>query len=117
MLATASERLPRGGALLMGLMGATGTLSINFVCPPWAASSIPRRLKLPAAKKPSRRCPGDQLDRVLAHGVRKPRSAPWRILPAILLIVFGAIWLYDRPKGGFKASQDVTPAILGQTRY
>jgi len=25
------------------------------------------------------------------------------ILPAILLIVFGAIWLYDRSKGGFKA--------------
>ena len=24
------------------------------------------------------------------------------ILPAILLIVFGAIWLYDRSKGGFK---------------
>ena len=25
------------------------------------------------------------------------------ILPAILLVVFGAIWLYDRSKGGFKA--------------
>jgi hypothetical protein len=24
------------------------------------------------------------------------------ILPAVLLIVFGAIWLYDRSKGGFK---------------
>jgi hypothetical protein len=24
------------------------------------------------------------------------------VLPAILLIVFGAIWLYDRSKGGFK---------------
>jgi hypothetical protein len=25
------------------------------------------------------------------------------ILPAILLIVFGAIWFYDRSKGGHKA--------------
>jgi len=25
------------------------------------------------------------------------------VLPAVLLIVFGAIWLYDRSKGGFKA--------------
>ena len=25
------------------------------------------------------------------------------ILPAILLVVFGAIWLYDRSKGGYKA--------------
>ena len=33
MLATASERFPHGGALLMGLMGTAGTLSINFVLP------------------------------------------------------------------------------------
>ena len=33
MLATASERFPRGGALLMGLMGTAGTLSIQFVLP------------------------------------------------------------------------------------
>ncbi|HVX56217.1 MAG TPA: MFS transporter, partial [Candidatus Saccharimonadales bacterium] len=31
MLATASERFPRGGALLMGLMGTAGTASIYFV--------------------------------------------------------------------------------------
>ena len=28
---------------------------------------------------------------------RRLRSARWPILPAVLLIVFGAIWLYDRP--------------------
>jgi len=33
MLAAASERFPRGGALLMGLMGTGGTLSIYFVLP------------------------------------------------------------------------------------
>ena len=27
------------------------------------------------------------------------------IVPAVLLIVFGAIWLYDRSKGGFKAKK------------
>jgi len=33
------------------------------------------------------------------------RKHPFRavaILPAILLVVFGAIWLYDRSNGGFK---------------
>jgi hypothetical protein len=30
------------------------------------------------------------------------------ILPAILLFVFGAIWLYDRSKGGFRP-QRLTP--------
>src|SRR4029079_7934462 len=33
MLAATSERFPRGGALLMGLMGTAGTLSIRFVLP------------------------------------------------------------------------------------
>src|SRR6185503_7407163 len=33
MLATASERFPRGGALLMGLMGTAGMASIQFVLP------------------------------------------------------------------------------------
>src|SRR6185436_1527608 len=33
MLASASERFPRGGALLIGLMGTAGTLSIKFVLP------------------------------------------------------------------------------------
>jgi hypothetical protein len=27
------------------------------------------------------------------------------VLPAILLIVFGAIWFYDRSRGGFKATK------------
>jgi hypothetical protein len=27
------------------------------------------------------------------------------ILPAILLLVFGAIWLYERSQGGYKAEK------------
>ena len=33
MLAAASERFPRGGAVLMGLMGTAGMLSVFFVLP------------------------------------------------------------------------------------
>jgi len=40
MLATASERFPHGGALLMGLMGTAGTLSINFVLPAMGGSRL-----------------------------------------------------------------------------
>ena len=47
MLATASERFPRGGALLMGLMGTAGTLSIQFVLPLMGA--IYDRTKITAA--------------------------------------------------------------------
>ena len=38
------------------------------------------------------------------HGWSDARSIAGRLaLPAILLVVFGAIWLYDRSKGGHKA--------------
>ena len=90
MLAAASERFPRGGAVLMGLMGTAGMLSIRFVLP--------------------------QMGKVYDHykalsGEVVASQMSFRvvaILPAILLFVFGAIWLYDRSKGGFKP-QRLTP--------
>src|SRR3954452_19087735 len=47
MLATASERFPRGGALLMGLMGTAGTLSTQFMLP--IMGSIYDKTKVSAA--------------------------------------------------------------------
>jgi hypothetical protein len=47
---------------------------------------------------------GDRLDQVLGMASQASFQAV-AILPAILLIVFGAIWLYDRSRGGFKASK------------
>ena len=47
---------------------------------------------------------GSELDRVL--GIAAQTSFRYvAVLPAILLIVFGAIWFYDRSKGGFKPTQ------------
>jgi hypothetical protein len=44
---------------------------------------------------------GPELERVL--GVAAQTSFRYvAILPAILLVVFGAIWLSDRAKGGYK---------------
>jgi MFS family permease len=90
MLAAASERFPRGGAVLMGLMGTAGMLSVFFVLP--------------------------QMGKVYDHykalsGEVVASQMSFRvvaILPAILLFVFGAIWLYDRGRGGFKP-QRLTP--------
>jgi len=102
MLATASERFPRGGALLMGLMGTAGTLSIQFVLP--IMGSIFDHKKVEAAGGDAAfqaLQPGAELDRVL--GLAAQLSFRYvAVLPAILLLVFGAIWLYDRSKGGFK---------------
>jgi len=102
MLATASERFPRGGALLMGLMGTAGTLSIQFVLPMMGSIFDHKKVETAggdAAFQALR--PGPELDRVLGIAAQ----ASFRdvaILPAILLLVFGAIWLYDRSKGGYR---------------
>ena len=106
MLATASERFPRGGALLMGLMGTAGTLSTQFMLP--IMGSIYDTTKVSAAGGPAAFAalqPGsEELNRVL--GIAAQTSFRYvAILPAILLIVFGAIWVYDRSRGGFKPTR------------
>jgi MFS family permease len=104
MLATASERFPRGGALLMGLMGTAGTLSINFVLPLMGKIFDNEAARLAGGVEQLKALADGsaELDRIkgLAAQLSFKEVA---ILPAILLLVFGAIWLYDRSKGGFKA--------------
>src|SRR3984885_14579802 len=105
MLATASERFPRGGALLMGLMGTAGTLSIQFVLPIMGSIFDHKKIELAGGEAAfDALTPGPALDRVLGAAAQ----ASFRdvaILPAILLIVFGAVWMYDRSRGGFKATK------------
>jgi hypothetical protein len=95
MLANVAERYPRGGELFIGLMGVAGALSIHFVLP--ELGKIFDRTKLAAAG-------GEEAFRALDTAALEPvlrtasqvsfQTLAW--LPAILIIVFGAIWLYDR---------------------
>jgi len=105
MLATASERFPRGGALLMGLMGTAGTLSIQFVLPLMGSIFDNKKLELAGGAEAFKALPpGPELDRVL--GIAAQTSfRDVAALPAILLLVFAGIWFYDRSKGGFKAQK------------
>ncbi|NDJ12818.1 MAG: MFS transporter, partial [Acidobacteriia bacterium] len=104
MLATASERFPRGGALLMGLMGTAGTLSINFVLPQMGKIFDDKKIELAGSDEAFKALTGDKLDAILGQASQASFQAV-AVLPAILLLVFGAIWLYDRSKGGFKAQK------------
>jgi hypothetical protein len=104
MLATASERFPHGGALLMGLMGTAGTLSIYFVLPKMGAIFDAKKVELAggeSAFKALEAAGGEKLNYILGIASQSSFRAV-AILPAILLVVFGAIWLYDRSKGGYK---------------
>ena len=102
MLASASERFPRGGALLMGLMGTAGTLSIQFVLPFMGRVFDSKKLEVAGGLDAFQKLtPGPELNRVLGLAAQ----ASFRIVaifPAFLLIVFGGIWLYDKSKGGYK---------------
>jgi len=102
MLATASERFPRGGALLMGLMGTAGTLSIQFVLPRMGAIFDTTKVSAAGGEAQFNALQGAELDRILGIAAQSSFRAV-AILPALLLVVFGAIWFYDKSKGGFKA--------------
>jgi MFS family permease len=101
MLAAASERFPRGGAFLMGLIGFAGCLSIYFVLPQMGAIFDSAKIKAAGGEAAFKLLTGDALNDVLVRA----STASFRIvaiLPALLLFVFGAVWLSDRAKGGFR---------------
>jgi MFS family permease len=117
MLATASERFPRGGALLMGLMGTAGMLSIQFVLPrigaiydaktaeavggSAAVATLQATVDAGGAGAAAAQTMLDQ-----AHAFAAQVSfRDFAICPAVLLIVFGIIWLRDRSAGGFKGEK------------
>ena len=98
MLATAAERFPRGGALLIGLMGTAGTLSITFVLPAMGQIFDAKKIEVAGGSAAFTALqPGAELERVLGIAAQTSFRAV-AILPAILLIVFGAIWFYDRSR-------------------
>jgi fucose permease len=105
MLATASERFPRGGALLMGLMGTAGTLSIQFVLPVMGSIFDHKKVEVAGGDAAFKALPpGPELDRILGIAAQTSFRTV-AILPALLLIVFAAIWFYDRSKGGYRAQK------------
>ncbi|MDQ3253366.1 MAG: MFS transporter [Acidobacteriota bacterium] len=76
MLGITSERFPAGGSLVLAIIGGVGTLAV------WIFTRIM----------------GGFYD---AAGPRLAlRYMVW--LPVILVVIFAAIWLYDRARGGYK---------------
>ena len=76
MLGMTSERFPRGGALLLAVIGATGSISSAISGP--VMGWINERFGA---------------DRVLSI---------WAALPAVLIVIFTGIYLRDRVSGGYR---------------
>jgi MFS family permease len=98
MLANVSKRYPRGGELFIGLLGVAGALSIQFVLPQLGAIFDATKLELAGGDQAFvtlEAAGGPQLEAVLRQAAQTSFEAN-AILPAILIFVFGAIWLHDR---------------------
>jgi MFS family permease len=112
MLAVASERFPRSGALGMGLIGTAGSLSTYFLLPQMGKIFDNAKIEAAGGEAAFAALSGDALTSVLAQA----STASFRgvaFMPAVLLVVFGLVWLSDRRKGGFRPERLSTEPARG----
>ncbi len=101
MLAAASERFPKGGSLLMGLMGTAGTLSSSFVLPVLGRIFDSKKIEFAGGEAQFNALAGAAKEQIL--GAASQISFRYvAVLPFALLFVFGAIWQVERMRGGYK---------------
>ena len=98
MMASVAERYPRGGAWTIGLMGTAGSLSSYLVLPRLGEVYDGAKIYLAGG--------ADQLARltgaVLAAVEDQAASVSFQtlaVLPAILLVLFSALWVSERKFG------------------
>lgn len=97
MLASVAERYPRGGPWALGVVGSAGALSIFFVLPQLGAMFDRAKIEFAGGPEAFARLSGEARLAVedAAASVSFQRLA---ILPLVLLVVFGFIWLRERGK-------------------
>ncbi len=98
MLAAVAHRYPRGGPWTIGIVGFAGAMAIWFVLPKLGA--IYDQAKLEAAGGDEAFAalqPGPELSQVLAFAAEKSFQTV-AIIPVILFVIFGAVWLIERKK-------------------
>ena len=115
MLGVVSDRFPRTGAVGLAIMGGAGNLSVAAVTPivgraydqgiatgatQSGAASLEALQKSAAAPGASTQIK-DQLAGALAFGGQQALQV-MLALPIILAIVFTAIYLYDKARGGYR---------------
>lgn len=95
MMASVAERYPRGGAFMIGLMGTAGALSSYLVLPRLGEVYDGAKIELAGGAEQLAQLAGEALlkieDQAASHSFEI-----LSLLPAILLVVFGGIWLKER---------------------
>ncbi len=98
MLAVVNDRYPRAGSLALGIMGFGAMLAIYLFMPIMGKIYDTAKLEAAGGAEAFKALTGDKLNDVLIVASQTSfRSVA--ILPALLLAVFGLIWLYDARKG------------------
>ena len=95
MLANVSERFPRGGEFFVGLMGVAGALAIQFVLPALGAVFDNTRNELAGGEAGFTALAPAAQDAIL-RAASQVSFQTLALLPAILVVSFGAIALYER---------------------
>jgi MFS family permease len=95
MMASVAERYPRGGAFLIGLMGTAGSLSSYLVLPQLGEVYDGAKIDLAGGAEQLAQLAGEALARIEDQAA-STSFATLAILPAVLLVVFGGIWLKER---------------------
>lgn len=95
MLATVSDRFIKGGALMLGLMGFAGGMSIQFVLPKMGQIFDDAKIEAAGGIDALASMTGTELDSVLRFASQESFQAV-AYVPLFLLPVFGIIWWRDR---------------------
>jgi len=98
MLATVNDRYPRAGSLALGLMGFGAMLAIYLFMPVMGRVYDSSKIEAAGGEEAFKALSGEELDAVLAVASQSSFRVV-ALLPAVLLIVFGITWVYDRVKG------------------
>jgi len=101
MLASVSERYPRGGAFFMGLMGFAAGLAIQFVLPWMGRIFDEAKLEAAGGVDQLTTLSGDELAVVMRVASVESFQAV-AVVPLVLLPIFGFIWWRDRRGGGYR---------------
>jgi hypothetical protein len=95
MLATVSDRFPKGGALMLGLMGFAGGMAIQFVLPKMGQIFDTAKIEAGGGVEALALLSGAELDSVLRFASQQSFQTVVYV-PLFLLPVFGLIWWFDR---------------------
>ncbi|HEU4430419.1 MAG TPA: MFS transporter [Myxococcota bacterium] len=95
MLANVAQRYPRGGELAIGGLAVAGALAIELVLPRLGAIFDRERIAL-AGGADAFAALGDAQRFAIERAAAQTSFETLALLPACLIVVFGAIWLWDR---------------------